>query len=488
MKQVKLKKLAMLLVIAMVFQIFLGNFGVNSVQAASKPILSDSSLSISKGKQSWNLYIENKKKSAKYTYSTSNKKIVTVDSKGVLTGVEAGKATITCKETYKKKTVVVGKCKVTVNNAKIYKDASGWLVIGKTCFKDGSMNVSNWDLIDYYNTNATYKFYSQDKSILDIKTNGVVVETKKAGNVKVSVKETYKGKTKTIGSFTISVNEPVLAVNGKTIDIGKNQTIYLEEYFQYIYYYYFVIDNGDENKDGNLFANFNEKGEFDGTLTAEKLGTSTITIYTDTEPLTDENYMTKTKLGTFTVNVIDIPTTSIDCNIDEDNMTKAVGNTDEFYLDVQPYDTTQEITVTSSAPDVVRVLNNGTINVEDAFFDLVYLKKGTSTITIKSGNITKTFDIIVEDNTIQSYDYKDFDLIIPKTNTGDKVSVTSSDESIATVEDIYMDEYDLGTDVGFTIYPQDKTGEVTVTITSGSDKYSFVYEIVGSEDIEDTDW
>ena len=44
-----------------------------------------------------------------------------------LTGVSAGSATITCKQTLKGKTTVVGKAKITVHNAKaVFVDPSNW--------------------------------------------------------------------------------------------------------------------------------------------------------------------------------------------------------------------------------------------------------------------------------------------------------------------------------------------------------------------------
>lgn len=59
-------------------------------------------------KQSKKIKITGKNKKAKYTFKSSNKKVVKVSSKGVVKVLKPGTAKITVKETYKKKTKKVG--------------------------------------------------------------------------------------------------------------------------------------------------------------------------------------------------------------------------------------------------------------------------------------------------------------------------------------------------------------------------------------------
>ena len=80
--------------------------------AAKKMKLSKTKLSLKVGKTK-KLTVKNKKKKAKVTWSTSKKKVATVSKKGVVKAKKAGKATITAKVKYKKKTTKL-KCKVTV--------------------------------------------------------------------------------------------------------------------------------------------------------------------------------------------------------------------------------------------------------------------------------------------------------------------------------------------------------------------------------------
>ncbi|MDD3173959.1 MAG: Ig-like domain-containing protein [Herbinix sp.] len=80
--------------------------------AATQPTLTKTTRNILVGKQ-YNLNINNKVKKSTYVWSTSNKKIATVNSKGIVTGVSQGAATITCKIKTPVKTYRLT-CKVTI--------------------------------------------------------------------------------------------------------------------------------------------------------------------------------------------------------------------------------------------------------------------------------------------------------------------------------------------------------------------------------------
>ena len=65
-------------------------------------------------KKTKKITLKNKKKGAKYTFTSDKKKIATVSKKGMVKGVKAGKASITVKEIQGKKKRTVGKVRVTV--------------------------------------------------------------------------------------------------------------------------------------------------------------------------------------------------------------------------------------------------------------------------------------------------------------------------------------------------------------------------------------
>ena len=97
--------LALLLMTAVIVTSFWFNIGDTSeeTQAADKSIkISDEAVNIGLGDQGVEqVLISNKKDSAEYSYKSSDKSVVKVDSQDILTGVSYGTATITINETYK---------------------------------------------------------------------------------------------------------------------------------------------------------------------------------------------------------------------------------------------------------------------------------------------------------------------------------------------------------------------------------------------------
>lgn len=85
----------------------------NTADAASKPALTKTTLNVLMGKQ-FDLNIKSKVANSKYAWSTSNKKVATVNGVGLVKGVSNGTATITCKITTPKKSTYTLKCTVTV--------------------------------------------------------------------------------------------------------------------------------------------------------------------------------------------------------------------------------------------------------------------------------------------------------------------------------------------------------------------------------------
>lgn len=119
MDRMKMKKRgfqAALIALALVFGV-IPLVPAKEAEAAKKMKLSKTKLSLKVGKTK-KLTVKNKKKKAKVTWSTSKKKVATVSKKGVVKAKKAGKATITAKVKYKKKTIKKLKCKVTVTKAK----------------------------------------------------------------------------------------------------------------------------------------------------------------------------------------------------------------------------------------------------------------------------------------------------------------------------------------------------------------------------------
>ena len=105
-------KMQKLLVIVLTLAMFLTSMNWTTANAAAKPALSKSSVTLLTGEKSW-LKVKNKVKNANYTWTTSNKKVASVSKTGVVSAKEKGTTTITCKVKAKSNTYTL-KCKVTV--------------------------------------------------------------------------------------------------------------------------------------------------------------------------------------------------------------------------------------------------------------------------------------------------------------------------------------------------------------------------------------
>ena len=142
-------------------------------------------------------------------WKSSNKKIVTVSSKGVVTVKKAGKATITATLNGKKVT-----CAVTVSGPGISAKAKN-----ATIYTAGTKTTTI--SVTKKGVSGTAKFKSSNKKIATVSSKGVVT-AKKAGKVTITV---------TVGKYskkvTITVKKPTLklAKTSASIKVGKKTTI-----------------------------------------------------------------------------------------------------------------------------------------------------------------------------------------------------------------------------------------------------------------------
>lgn len=118
----------------------------------------------------------------KITWSSSNKKIATVNSKGKVTAKKAGKATITAKTSNGKKAT----CKVTVKNATVkLTKTSGTVKVGKTLQIKIKSTFPKDDKVKSYK--------SSNKKVATVDKNGKVTGKKKGtANITVTMKSGAK--------------------------------------------------------------------------------------------------------------------------------------------------------------------------------------------------------------------------------------------------------------------------------------------------------
>ncbi|MDD7642434.1 MAG: Ig-like domain-containing protein [bacterium] len=411
MKRNILKKLFIfLMAIMLVLPVFSGL----EVQAAAKPSLSETKKVIAIGTYGYagettpafserlgkySIHVQNSKKGATYTFTSSNKKVATVKASkttGYLTGIKAGTTTITVKQKLKGKTTTVGTCKVTVKNATVKASAETSKELlsvgtGTWFYSDGTEPIC---VIENMNPKATYTFVSNSKDFRmsqklmsmpvwgdDFYVYAQTYTAKKAGTYTVTVKETYKKKTKTLGKIKVKVHDNGLREDNVTLPVGGD--LNLQDLLKY-YNGGWVVDCDEED--------ILEEGEPDWngnpTVRAIKPGTAKLKFsYKDFE----ENKLGE-QFGVCTVTVVEVKVADIRLeeeiiNVCEDDQGYDPLNY-KYTLITAPEDFyyNGEVTFTSSDEKVVSIGSEGTCQIEGA---------GTATVTITAGDVSKTVTVNV---------------------------------------------------------------------------------------------
>ena len=122
---------------------------------------------------------------------------------------------------------------------------------------------------------ATYTFTSSNTKVAKISKKGGYVEGLKPGTATITCKQTYKGKTKTIGKCKVTVKAPKLFYqDDENVPLGEITLGYLvDSELQYEPFegnYYFTFKSKDDN-----FAISNETG----VVNIKKAGTYNIDVY-----------------------------------------------------------------------------------------------------------------------------------------------------------------------------------------------------------------
>ncbi len=113
MKKILNKNLMMFLALLLFIPIF-GNMQISTASAAASPKLTKSKVTLVGKGEVVDINISNKVAKSKYKWTSSDTKVATVSSKGLVTSVGGGSATIKCVITYPTKKTKTLSCKVTV--------------------------------------------------------------------------------------------------------------------------------------------------------------------------------------------------------------------------------------------------------------------------------------------------------------------------------------------------------------------------------------
>lgn len=362
---------------------------------------------------------------AKITYSSNKKSVATVSSKGVVKGVSVGKAKITVKQTYKGKTKKLKTLTVQVRNAKIDKSnyVEGDLWIGAQpgwVSKNNPVDVSEYNVLSFKNPKAKYTYYTDNKDLV-MDENGKATEVKNSGVAEITVKETYKNKTRKVGTFSLILKDPEY-VGEDTLKIYQGQKENVSDYISACGVVG-IYCNDEDFTDEEALKNFaleNEDGanpvkaddvlelvnDEDGYWDYEIKGKNPGIRYA---AMLQYNYLTQKYdkvFARFKIEVVDTSKAnkiSFPWDDDEEDNPSYVFRLDEddtdyvsVYLDTKYYSGSYQ--VTSSDPNVV------TAEMDDDSIKLKGISGGTATVTLKVNGAERAFKVQVD-----GYDDDDWD-------------------------------------------------------------------------------
>ncbi|MDR3344977.1 MAG: Ig-like domain-containing protein [Oscillospiraceae bacterium] len=197
------------------------------------------------------------------TWKSSNTKIATVSTSGVIKGIAKGTATITA--TSQKSSKIKTTLKITVKSAptKLALPAALSLAVGQT----GAPKVTTTPS----NAQTTRTWSSSNKAIATVDANGKITPLKK-GTVYITVKS-YNGKVSNKLKLTVTAKpKPTkIAVDKTAVTLGASQTFKPKLTFTPYYANTGVSYKSSNTKVATVAAN--------GTIKAVAKGAATITVY-----------------------------------------------------------------------------------------------------------------------------------------------------------------------------------------------------------------
>ena len=342
-------------------------------------------------------------------WSSSNADVATVDSKGLVTGVNAGETAITAKvgshTATCKVTVVVLMEGISIN----YEELS--VVKGDTA------QLTAKTIPEDTTEDKAIVWSSSDPEVATVDKNGLVTAIK-TGKTTIKAKSELTGFS---GSCEITVVSPMtgISMDKTTLTVNRDRTDKLTV----------IFSPEDTTDDQTVTWSSSDPSIADvdqqGNVTGHKIGTATITA----------------TCGKFTA-TCDVTVVAMIDNIylDQPEMILDRGANGQLAVSYEPPDTTEDKTVTwtSSNPEIATVDNTGKVTAVSA---------GDAKITAKVGTHTATCDVTVVvlihnislDKTDLTLDRGTNDqlkvFIDPSDTTEDKtVTWTSSNPAVATVD------------------------------------------------------
>ena len=334
---------------------------INEVEAKAKVKLNKTKLTLVKGK-SYTLKVMGNKKKIKW--STSNKKVAIVNSKGKVTGKKAGTCTITAKIGSKKY-----KCKVTVKNPIKLNKTKVTLNKGKTY----TLKVSGTKKKVTWSSSNKKVATVNSKGKVTAKKKGIVTITAKADGLTVKSKVTVKNPTK-------SVAVDMLSLDITSVSLNKGNTYKMKVTVFPLNATNKAVTYTTSNKSVVTVSN--------GIVKAVGVGTATVTAKSSNG---------KTVSCKFTVKNAKAEVSSVTLN--KSTLSLNVGDTQQLTATINPSNATNKsVEWQSTNTNVVTVSSTGKV---------IAKKVGTATILVVASNgMSATCQVTVKD-TLLNEEQKD---------------------------------------------------------------------------------
>jgi uncharacterized protein YjdB len=267
---------------------------------------------------------------------------------------------------------------------------------------DGLAMGTNNSILIYYgrrNCNATYTFTSDSKNFVmkevikeepENKGLKIVSQTytaKEPGTYKVTVKETYKKKTRVVGKAEFVVKKATVFEEYSLLEQESIGAFSLVQFSRADSEYYFGVED-------TSILEYSKTEDIGQLLIGKKAGTTTVKVYEGTTTA-DESKL----IGTCKITVDKLKVESLDAYF-YDTKTYVGGEPIEFEVYKEPENAPEKLTITSSSPAIATVSELD----QDGVGKITPVSAGKVTITITCGEFTKTESITVYADEDAMYD------------------------------------------------------------------------------------
>lgn len=380
-----------------------------------------------------------KKAKQSVKWSTSNKAVATVNSKGVVTLKKAGSATITATSTANSKKKA--QTKITVTDTRAPKKVSATkknikLAVGETDQLAVKVSPSS--------ANNGVKYSTSKTSVATVNSKGVVT-AKKSGTAKITVRSAYNSSVKDTVSVTV-----VKASTPKSISITPSvNSLTIKKTLQLKAK---VAPSTASQKVTWKSSNTSvAKVNSNGLVTAKKAGTVTITATSQTKLSIKKS---------FKLTVVDAKKPTSVVVEGSNKLTLDIGETNQLSASVLPTTASQSVKYKSSATGVATVNSKGLITAKKAGKAVITVYasgnssvKKTVTVTIKKLAAPSSISLSPNTNTLAIKKTLQLKASVSPSTASQQLTWKSSNTSVATVSSSGL-------------VTAKKVGKVTVTVSS----------------------